>query len=255
MFQKQCFALILWAFNSCLLNAQIINIEDKRVALGDSIAIKGFGDVGVSLYRNDKQLTTAKANLQLEYINRRHFVLLLSGYNLIHTEGSPNVLNDGFSHLRYNFDVKKGLVYEAFGQVQYNERTLILFRGLIGTGIRLKLNKGKKQRYYLGISYLLEQNQFKGKTERTLDNRLSSYLSYNISFGNKSRFAHTTYVQPRLDNWQNIRVSSEASLLFVISKHLTFRTTFNTAYDSDPRLPPSVPDWIYTLTNGLRFEF
>ncbi len=252
---KILITILFLSIISLNLNAQIINIEDKRVALGDSVAFKGFGDVGVSLYRNDKQLTTAKANVQLEYVNRRHFLLLLSGYNLIHTEGSPNVLNDGFSHLRYNFDMRKGLVFEAFSQMQYNERTLIRFRGLIGTGIRLKIHNGKKQRYYVGLSYLLEQNQFKGRTELTLDHRLSSYLSYNIAFGNKSRFVHTTYVQPRLDNWQNIRVSSEASLLFFISKHLTFRSTFNTAYDSDPRLPPSVPDWIYTLTNGLRFEF
>jgi hypothetical protein len=235
--------------------AQIINIEDRRVAVGDSIGFKGFGDLGVSLYRNDRQLTTAKANVQLEYAHLRHFLLLLSGYNLIHTEGAPNVLNDGFSHLRYNFDVSKRWVYEAFVQGQYNERTRVLFRGVVGTGMRWKLKHGKKQRYYVGLAYILEHNQFKDNTLQQLDHRLSSYVSYNIAFGEKSRFVHTTYAQPRLDNWQNIRVSSEASLIFNISKHLSFRTTFNTAYDSDPRLPPSVPDWIYTLTNGLRFDF
>lgn len=237
------------------LKAQIINVEDKRVKLGDSIAFKGFGDLGVSLYKNDRQLTTARAGMQLEYVNRRHFLLFLSAYNLIHTEGVTNVLNDGFAHLRYNRDLSKRWVYEAFTQAQYNERTQILFRGLVGTGIRLKLKHGKKQRYYIGLAYLLESNQFRDNTLRQLDHRLSSYLSYNIAIGEKSRFVHTTYLQPRLDNWENIRVSSEASLLFHISKHLSFRSTFNTAYDSDPRLPASVPDWIYTLTNGLRFEF
>lgn len=254
MFKHLLFGLFL--FLSCQNGtAQIINIEDKRVAVGDSIGFKGFGDLGVSLYQNDKQLMTARANVQFEYVNRRHFVLLLSGYNLIHTEGSPNVLNDGFSHLRYNYDVSKRWVYEAFAQGQYNERTRVLFRGLVGTGMRWKLKHGKNQRYYLGLAYLLEHNQFNDKTLTQLDHRLSGYLSYNISFGNKSRFVHTTYFQPRLDNWQNIRVSSEAALIFTISKHLAFRSTFNTAYDSDPRLPPSVPNWIYTLTNGLRFEF
>lgn len=254
MYKYLILAILLFAQHQNL-SAQIINIEDKRVALGDSITFKGFGDLGVSLYRNDKQLTTVKANVQLEYINRRHFGLFLSGYNLIHTEGAANALNDGFAHLRYNYDMSKRFVYEAFTQGQYNERTRVLFRGLIGTGVRVKLNKDKKHRYYVGLAYLLESNQFKGGTLRQLDHRLSSYLSYNIAFGNKSKFVHTTYVQPRLDNWENIRVSSEASLFFFMSKHLSFRSTFNTAYDSDPRLPPSVPDWIYTLTNGLRFEF
>ena len=252
---KHLFILTLIFLSIHSLNAQIINIEDKRVALGDSIKLKGFGELGLNFYRNDKQSTTAKANVQLEYVNRKHFVLLLSGYNLIHTEGVANTLNDGFMHLRYNYDLPKHWVYEAFTQAQYNERTRILFRGLVGTGMRLKLKHGKKQRYYIGLAYVLETNQFKDTTPRQLDNRLSSYLSYNINFGEKSRFVHTTYIQPRLNNWQNIRVSSEASLLFNISKHLTFKTTFNTAYDSDPRLPESVPDWIYTLSNGLRFEF
>ncbi|MBL7813455.1 MAG: DUF481 domain-containing protein [Saprospiraceae bacterium] len=237
------------------IQAQIINIEDRRVALGDSVTFKGFGDLGLNLYRNDKQTTTAKASLQLEYKHQKHFALLLSGYNLIHTEGATNVLNDGFVHLRYNYDLSKHWVYEAFSQGQYNERTRILFRGLIGTGIRIKIKHGKTQRYYIGLSYLFESNQFKDNTLRQEDHRLSGYLSYNIAFSNKSRLVHTTYLQPRLNDWQNIRVSSEASLLFNISKHLIFRSTFNTAYDSDPRLPASVPDWIYTFTNGLRFEF
>ena len=254
MFKKVIFiTLIQLVFQN--LNAQIINIEDKRVALGDSIKFKGFGDLGLNMYRNDKKSLTAKANVQLEYVNRKHFVLFFSGTNLIRTEGVANVLNDGFMHLRYNYDLQKRWVYEAFAQGQYNERTRVLFRGLIGTGVRLKLKHGKKQRYYLGLSYFVETNQFKDSTTQQLDNRLSGYLSYNISFGEKSRFVHTTYLQPRFKDFQNIRVSSEASLLFNISKHLTFRTTFNTAYDSDPRLPESVPDWIYTLTNGLRFEF
>ncbi len=252
---KNGFIIIMFFLAIHNIKGQIINIEDKRVALGDSIKFKGFGDFGVNFYRNDKQLITIKANVQLEYVNRRHFALCLNGFNLIHNEGAANTLNDGFTHVRYNYDLSKRWVYEAFVQGQYNERTRVLFRGLIGTGVRLKLKHGKKQRYYIGLSYFLESNQFKDSTVRQLDNRLSGYLSYNINFGEKSRFVHTTYAQPRLGNWQNIRVSSEASLLFVISKHLTFRTTLNTAYDSDPRLPDSVPNWIYTLTNGLRFEF
>ena len=252
---KQLFITTFILFTIQSLQAQIINIEDKRVALGDSIKLKGFGDLGLNMYRNDKKSLTAKANVQLEYVNRKHFVLLLSGTNLIRTEGVANVLNDGFMHLRYNYDLPNRWVYEAFAQGQYNERTSVLFRGLMGTGIRLKLKHGKKQRYYLGLSYFVESNQFKDSTTRQLDNRLSGYISYNIAFGEKSRFVHTTYLQPRFKDFQNIRVSSEASLLFNISKHLTFRTTFNTAYDSDPRLPESVPDWIYTLTNGIRFEF
>ena len=44
---KHLFILTLIFLSIHSLNAQIINIEDKRMALGDSIKLKGFGGRGL----------------------------------------------------------------------------------------------------------------------------------------------------------------------------------------------------------------
>lgn len=241
---------------SFCLKSQIVNIEDKRLRLGDSITLKGFVDLGFNVFKNDKMLVTARATGQLEKLAfKKHFFLLIGGYNFAKAEGQ-SFLNDGFLHLRYNFELKENLVLEAFTQGQYNERTNIFFRGLIGSGMRLKLKAGLKNRFYIGLAYMFEQNQYNSYLIPTQNNhRMSAYFSYNLNLTNNSRFVHTTYFQPLLNDFTNNRISSEATLLFNFTKRLVFRASFNTSFDNDPRLPDTIPDLIYTWTNGLRWDF
>lgn len=236
------------------LNAQIVNIEDKRVRLGDSITLKGYVDMGLNLNKNDKHLISARASVQVEKLFKEHFFLFIGGYNFVKGEGQ-NFLNDGFLHLRYNKEWGKSWVIEGFIQGQYNERTRLLFRGLVGTGLRYKIRLAQKQRIYLGLAYMLEDDQFKDATPRQRDSRLSSYLSYNLQLSHNSRVVHTTYFQPVLNNFNNNRISSEAAILINISKHLLFKITANLTRDNDPRLPESVPNLTYSWANGLRWDF
>jgi hypothetical protein len=256
MVKKFLLSINLLLFFSFYVQSQIINIEDKRIKLGDSITFKGFVDLGFNIFKNDKMLMTAKASGQVEKLAfKRHFFLLLGGYNFAKAEGQ-NFLNDAFVHLRYNYDLNKNLILESFTQVQYNERTNILFRGLVGSGIRVKLRWAEKNRFYLGLAYMFEQNQYnKDLIPLQNNHRLSSYFSYNMHLGNNSRLIHTTYFQPLINDFGNNRLSSDATLLFSFTKHLVFKATFNTSYDIDPRLPDTIPDWIYTWSNGLRWDF
>ena len=108
----------LFFLASFCLKSQIVNIEDKRLRLGDSITLKGFVDLGFNVFKNDKMLVTARATAQLEKLAfKKHFFLLIGGYNFAKAEGQ-SFLNDGFLHLRYNFELKENLVLEAFTQGQ-----------------------------------------------------------------------------------------------------------------------------------------
>jgi Protein of unknown function, DUF481 len=256
MHRKIILLFNLLFFASIYLKSQIVNIEDKRIRLGDSITFKGFVDLGFNVFKNDKTLMTARATGQLEKLAfKKHFFLMIGGYNFAKAEGQ-SFLNDGFIHLRYNYGLTDKWILEAFTQGQYNERTNILFRGLVGSGLRLKLKSGEKNRFYIGLAYIFEQNQYNRDLIPTQNNhRMSSYFSYNLGLTNNSRLVHTTYFQPLLNDFTNNRLSSEATLLFNFTKYLVFRATFNTSYDNDPRLPDTIPDWIYTWTNGLRWDF
>jgi hypothetical protein len=238
-----------------VLFAQIINVEDRRVKLGDSIAFKGFVDMGFNLYQTDKRLLSGRANIQMEYAYQRHFVLSMTGYNFVQAD-KTKYLNDGFQHLRYNYELDpEEWVWEAFVQAQYNERTRILFRGLMGTGIRWKLKKYLKQKFYIGVLYMLERNEL-NKTEVLENNhRLSTYLSFNFKLNSFSKFSSTTYFQPLLNQLYNYRLSSESALVFGLSKKWSFKGTFTMNYDNDPRLPANFPDLTYSWINGLRYDF
>jgi Protein of unknown function, DUF481 len=245
---------IYFILNLAQLKAQIINIEDKRVRLGDSITLKGFMDLGLNFYKNDKHLTSARAVVQVEKLIKKHFLLFLGGYNFVKGEGQ-SFLNDGFIHLRYNTDLSDKWVFEGFTQAQYNERTRMLFRGLVGTGVRYKIRLAKTQRIYLGLAYMFENDQFKDAIPRQNDSRISSYLSYNVQLSHNSKLVHTTYFQPILTDFGNYRLSSEAAVLLNITKRLIFKLTANISNDNDPRLPKEVPNFTYTWVNGLRWDF
>lgn len=237
-----------------LLHSQVINIEDRRVKIGDSIATKGFLDLGLNLVQNDKQLITAVGNGFLEHNHFKHFFLIVGGYNLVKT-GDNKLLNDGFGHLRYNYQLHKNVKWEIYTQAQYNERTRSLFRALVGTGLRYRVNITDKHRFYLGLSYLFEHNQFSDATPRQYDHRISGYISFNININDKIRFANTSYFQPLLNLTGYGRVSTQGSFVCSITKRFAYRSTISLIFDNDVRLPAVIPDLIYTWTNGIRWEF
>jgi hypothetical protein len=147
------------------LRAQIVNIEDSRVRMADSVHWLGFVDLGGNVNKNVQYVYAARAALQVEYKNKRHFFLSISQYNLLKTEGK-NILNDGMQHLRYNFALKPVLNLEVFSQIQYNERISLRQRELLGAGLRYRIWKLRAGRAYVGAAYMYEQSNWTGDSEQ-----------------------------------------------------------------------------------------
>ena len=234
--------------------AQVVNIEDRRIRVGDSLRWLGKADLGFNLIQNTQQYLTASAAVQLEFKEKKHFVLSLSAYNLAKSS-SQNILNDGFQHVRYNYDITDKTVFEIYAQAQYNERVRLRLRTLAGTGLRFKILRKTATRFYLGTSYFYEHTQFRDTTIPFFTHRLSIYAAFSQKIGNSARFASTTYYQPDVFNLGNMRWASDNSLLVPLSKKCIFRLNLTLTYDTDPRLPEPVPDLIYAWTNGIRLEF
>lgn len=247
---------LLCLFFVCTLHsvcAQIINIEDRRTSLKDSIGFGGSADIGFSMLQNTRQILTGKVGVQLEFANKKHFLLAIGGYNALQADGQK-LSNDGFAHLRYNYDLRTVWVGELFGQMQYNELLRIRRRTLGGAGVRLKLRPLLGQRVYLGASYLYEVNELSnGLTLRY--HRMNNYLSFHLKLPRESKFVSTTYYQPVITHFANARLATENTLQFKITQKLSFRTTFSLVFDGDPMLPTEVPNTTYQITNALRWDF
>jgi hypothetical protein len=253
-FGSPFFLLLFMLFFQTTIVAQVVNIEDRRMRVGDSLHWLGKADLGFNLIQNTQQFLTASAAVQVEFKEKKHFILSLTAYNFVKSS-SQNILNDGFQHLRYNYDITDKIVWEVYTQAQYNERIRLRLRSLAGTGFRFKIVRKSTTRLYLGTSYFYEHTQFRDTTVPFFNHRLSIYAAFSHKIGATARFASTTYFQPILTDLGNMRWASDNSLLIPLTKKCAFRANLNLTYDTDPRLPPSVPDLIYAWTNGIRLDF
>ncbi len=238
------------------LQAQIVNIENKRSSLADTSGVFGYLSLGANFVKNTKSITTISGDIRIEYLRKKSRFLSLTNYNLIRAN-SDRFIDNGFSHLRYNFEISKRLEYEFFTQAQFNNQVRLKLRTLAGTGMRFQLYRAGKQKVYFGLSYMYEYNEIEIVSEVVsffYDHRMSSYLSASIKpFSENVTITNTTYYQPLLTDFSEVRLSSQTALTFVLSKHLRFSTIFSIT--NDTRVPENVPATYYSVRNGIRWDF
>lgn len=242
-----------------LAQSQIVNIEDRRSQNRDTILWLGNLQLGFNLVENGKAVYTLNGGINAEYIHHRHVFLSFTRYNLVRA-GEEDFVNDGFQHLRYNYELKPRLTWEIFAQAQYNERIKLRLRTLLGTGLRFSLLPiESEQRAYLGFSYMYEYNEENQEADGVpfisyfRDHRMSNYVSFWIKLGENTILANTSYYQPLLNNFADLRLSSQTSVQIGITRKLKFNTKFSIIYDS--RVPDEVSNTIYNWSNGLRLDF
>lgn len=251
--------LFLFLLFPCLAQSQIVNIEDRRSQNRDTILWLGNLNLGFNLVQNGTAIFTLNGGINAEHIHHRHIFLSFTRFNLVRA-GEQDFVNDGFQHLRYNYEIKSRITWEVFTQAQYNERIKLRLRTLLASGVRISLlPRTSRQRAYWGTSYMHEYNEEKkeedgvGHIVYRRDHRWSNYVSFRFKLGGNTVLANTSYYQPLFDNFADLRLSSQTSLQIGITKKLKFNTLFSIIYDS--RVPEEVSNTIYKWTNGLRLEF
>lgn len=238
-----------------LLPAQIVNIEDQRIkSSNDSTKWYGHLNFGANVSKVKDNILQFNSTGQVQYRNGHNLILILLDFRSLRA-GNQDFNRAGFGHLRYNRDLWDRLVWEAYGQAQYNKLLLMRLRALVGSGPRyriLKSNDGK-QRMYAGLALLFEHNQFLENIEDKNWWRMSSYLSFTLWPWDGVKLVSTTYFQPQVDDFENFRMSTECALNMPLNKRLSFSTTFR--FSLDRSLPLDAPESTYAWLNGLTFRF
>lgn len=271
---RPCLFFFLLLFTAWLDGpAQVVNTEKLRLVSRDT----GFvGDVGLSfgLGRNKAgQTLRLGSQMRLEYLMARSRLMLLGSYDLtqfnnVDVPGSvpKNFNNRAFAHLRYNRDLTRGVAWEAFFQSQFDEIQEVDVRTLMGTGPRFTLAQNDSSALFFGVLYMYEyeetsdarvlvfdpgQNQEVEQDSLTYNrhHRLSAYLSISVALVDFFTLSHVSYVQPRLDRPDDLRIASETTLSIRMGKKFSFDAYLQLIYDTRP--PMTVPRTMYTLTNGL----
>lgn len=239
--------VFFWSF---CINAQVINIENKRF-LNDTNGFIGRSDLNFNVTQNTQQVLTLGINLHAQYQHNRHRFLMISDLAFIKAS-NQNFVNNGYQHFRYSYKLNNRITWETFTQAQYNLVLKLDKRYLAGAGPRFKLLKKNHFRLYAAILYMYEFQSQNMETIIQYNHRLSSYLTFNFNF-DKLDFTSTTFYQPLLNDFNNYRIATDNTIDISISTHFNFRVGFNLLYDD--RQPPGIPDIVYVLKNGLSFKF
>lgn len=249
-------ALLFLSLHGTSVRAQIVNIEDKRRAL-DTLGWFGQVDLNGTLSKNNTRVLTMGGNVRLDRLGERGNVLLLADYRLVKVDGN-NALNAGFLHARYGYEPpgSDGWRWESFTQVQYNEQLRLNLRFLAGTGLRRRLYRNGSSRAYLGVLYMYEYDELDASSITYRDHRVSSYLTFNWRATPDLTLSGTSYYQPRLFAFDDVRISTVATATLNISRRLRFTSKYSLTHDARvTRDLPDVPATNYNWSNGLRWTF
>lgn len=230
--------------------SQVINIESKRF-LNDTNGWVGSINGNFSAVQNTQQVITFGANLHTQYQKNNHRFLMISDLAFINA-ANTDFVNSGYQHFRYNYKIINRITLEVFLQAQYNRILLLDERYLAGIGPRFKVVKRERFRLYSACLYMFEhQSQDNYRITRD-NNRLSAYLTFNISYS-KFDFSSTTFYQPNLADFSDYRIANNSAFEIFLTHKLNFRTELVLLFDT--KQPIKIPELTYVIRSGIGYKF
>lgn len=243
--------VLILVFSQFQAFGQIKNIESQRI-ITDTTGWSGDMGVSISAAKNTVSFFSFNGDGHLQHQTSKDLYLALIDYNLVNA-GGEEFSNSGFLHFRYNRKISKLVRWELFTQGQFNDLTKIKSRYLYGTGIRFKLSDLERAKFYYGLSMMYESETLTDVTKKNNDGRWSSYFTFTLQPEQTVNLSNTTYLQPKMNRFRDLRLTNDTKLSFKISNHLNFSTNFHYLYDAFP--PDGVPKSSYEISNGLTYGF
>lgn len=257
------FSFFLYFFPSGY--SQILNADKFGRGVDSTHVIKVVWDLGINLNKQQSLLITLDTKLDLAYWWRRSLLVSVSNFNLFRS-GSKNLLNGGFSHLRWRYLGNKLWQPEVFAQYQMDGVRGMRHRALAGSNLRINAWRGKKGSFACGIGamYEFEAWDYSGVPAGTviIDDspiknhfiKLNTYLSYHQQINKVLDIEAIFYFQSRPDSYFVLpRLSHNAAFTFNISKHIKFTVLWALFYDAAPPVP--INKLAYSAMNKITFSW
>jgi len=185
--------------------------------------------------------------------------LLTTNLSLV-SFGGDRVTDNGFMHTRYTRMFIPRLGAEVYLQAQYNRFTNLRSRLLTGGGARFVLVHRNPFGLWGGSGYMgeYEVNAIDvvddSHPQETFNHRWASYLALRLDVVEDAlELANTTYVQPRFDDFTDIRVLTSTQLEGAVTPTFSMGIDFDVAYDSRP--PRTVKNTDLSFSGFVRFRF
>jgi hypothetical protein len=233
-----------------------INIERLRLE-DDRQGLIGSASVALNFQTGNTEKRRGDGKVRLDLLRpASHSFLILSG-DLDWTSGSQ-VSNKGLAHVRHIHRPAARVSPEAFGQINYDKARSLDLRALVGAGARVVLTERDRGRASFGLAYMFEREELElppgsAHPQETSHHRVSSFLAVSFEPRPGLALASTSYVQPRLDAFSDVRVLSQSQLAVQLLGPLSLDLTLNLAYDADP--PDETESLDVALRTGIGIRF
>ena len=224
-----------------------LEVEGFRSTLGADIALES----------GHTELFEIGARVRFDFRRERHYTFATGELRYGTQEGNP-FRDRMFGHLRYNYQLLPRLVAEAFTQLQRDRFARLQLRVLAGGGLRIRYFNRKTVKLFQGTTPMYE---YENLDQAPLDHhpatvstaRWSNYLNLRLQLTEETQFNATVYVQPRFDQWSDMRVLNQAALTVHLTEAVRLVTEFRLNYDSRP--PDEVESLDLALQNGVEVSF
>jgi hypothetical protein len=232
-----------------------VNIEKMR----EDGAEKGFStdlNLVFSTRSGNVDITELGLSLRQDYVAQKSKSFLIV-HGLYGWKDGDAFSNEGLLHLRHVRKDWRTVAPEFFTQVNYDKARLLEFRSLGGGGVRIRFFEGERLQMAWGTAYMVEYERFDLSPEawhqRTgTYHRWSNYVSLKADLGEMTTIAWTTYLQPRFDDFGDLKTLNDGELETDLVGQLALTVTVRLRYDSRP--PDGIEKRDTLLMMGLRVE-
>lgn len=189
-------------------------------------------------------------------------MFLVGNYNFKKTPDNT-IINKSFLHIRgiHNLNTKNSI--ELFFQTEFNEKTKLDDRNLIGASFRTKLLDvtskkdslvGFLSNIGLGAMYereIYDVEEFENPDRRNF--RLTTYLTIDWSATKDINWWLVTYFQPNVEDFSDFRTIVESAMEIHIVGYFWFSVGVGYRYNNQP--VSGIKNTDFLIKNGLRFTF
>lgn len=249
---RSSFFLLLFALLSyCDIKAQVVNIESRRVDATEK-GLQGYGELWFSYLKNQNTAIRVGTRVSLVYLKERHRYLFITDASFNQTNNT-NLESSGFQHVRYNYILNPRWAMEGFGQLFFSRQMRLYPRYTFGAGPRYKAFKGDSMQVYLGASLMFEHESLQNPREQYSTDRLSFYLSWVLSKHKFIKFDWMFLYQPRLSDFSDRRIQTEARVDIDVLKRFRLRFAASILYDTNP--PSGIPRTFINSRTAFMVDF
>ncbi len=183
---------------------------------------------------------------------------LIVGNGGLGLQGGTRFASSGLLHYRQTYRYNDLISPEWYGQLNYDRPQLLDFRAVAGGGARTSFASGEWGQFGMGAALFFEHERLNLPDTAVHDNqttviRGSYFLTLRLRPNENLVITSTTYLQPVVGNWGDLRTLANFRVAASVSDELDLTVSFDLRYDSRP--PDAISALDTSLRTGLRYTY